>query len=259
MEAMNLRLTTPFLPLGLAAFLLLSGCSGEKVENSVLLSKAVELGAKGDWAEAKRLAQKAARQEPNDDSALTMLAIALEQAGEQDAALEEATKAAKLSDKNFMAHFTKGRILYLKGRFDSCIGPLKTARALRPDSLDVVVLLAQASAIQNLPDAAGYYSILAKSDRFKSKPEPWNEIGMIFAVRGDYRRAQQYFAKAESLAPENPTVILNMAIVNEIHLKRPSEAATYYKKYLRLTARNPELEPKRRDVAERLKSLSSGD
>jgi len=239
-----------------AAAIALSGCSGETLDNPVLLSKAADAGAKGDWQTAKTLAQKAVKHDPNDGDALVMLSISLENTGDVDSALDEASKAVKVADKSFMAQYTKGRLLYLKGKYDACIAPLKLARAIRPDSLDAVVLLAQAATNQNLPEAAGYYSIVAKSDRFKNRPEPWNELGVYFFARRDFKKAFQYFARAEALSSDNASVALNLAILNDAGLAKPAEALSYYKKYLALTRKNPELDAKRKAVEARIGDLA---
>lgn len=252
MKQLSIVLSMAFL----AAATVLSGCSGAKEETPVLLRKAVDLGAKGDWQGAGKLAQKASKQEPEEADAFVILSLCLENAGDLDGAIDEASKAVKLSERHFMANYTKGRLLFQKGKFDSCIAPLKQARALRPDSVETVSLLAQAAMRQNLSDASGYFGALAKSDRFKNRPEPWNELGVYFAGRKDYRRALQFFGKAEALATESPQVALNLAIVNDIGLNRPGEASSYYKKYLRLTAKNPALESKRKAVLDRLHDLS---
>ncbi len=241
----------------LGSTLALSSCSGSKEETPVLLNKAVDLGAKGDWQGAKKLASKAAKQDPNEADAFVILALCLENSGDLDGAIDEINKAVKISESNFMANYTKGRLLFQKGKYDSCIAPLKQARALRPDNVETVSLLAQAAMRQNLSDAPNYFGFLAKTERFKNRPEPWNELGVCFAGRKDYKRALQFLVKAESLAPDSPQVALNIAIVNDTAgLNRPAEAVSYYKKYLRQTAKNPALEPKRKAVADRIRELS---
>lgn len=241
----------------LGAALCLSGCSGSKEETPTLLNKAVEAGAKGDWQGARKLAQKAAKQDPNEASAFVLVALCLENAGDVDGAIDEINKAVKIDERNFMANYTKGRLLFQKGKFDSCIAPLKQARALRPESVEATSLLAQAAMRQNLSDAPVYFGALAKSERFKSRPEPWNELGVYFASHKDFKRALQFLVRAESLAPDSPQVALNIAIVNDAGgLNRPAEAVSYYKKYLRQTAKSPELEAKRKAVADRIHELS---
>jgi Flp pilus assembly protein TadD len=180
----------------------------------------------------------------------------LENSGDLDGAIDEINKASKVSERSFMANFTKGRLLFQKGKFDSCIAPLKQARALNPENLDVVSLLAQAAMRQNLSDAPGYYVILLRSERFKNRPEPWNELGVYYANHKDFKRASQFLVKAESLAPESPQIAFNLAVLNDSGLNRPAEAVSYYKKYLRQTVKNPELEAKRKLVADRVRELS---
>ncbi len=236
----------------------LVSCSGAKEDNATLLNKAVALAAKGEWSDAKSLAKKASRQDSNDASAFTLLALCLENTGDLDGAIDEINKAVKISERDFMANYTKGRLLFQKGKYDSCIAPLKQARALKPESVEANSLLAQASMRQNLSDASGYFGVLAKSDRFKNRPEPWNELGVIFANHKDYRRAIGFLNKAETLAPDSPQVALNLAVVNDIGFNKAAIAIGYYKKYLTLTTKNPELEPKRKQVIERIRQLASG-
>ena len=238
------------------AAMLLCGCSGTKEETPVLLNKAVDLAAKGDWQGAKKLAQKASKQDPNDGDAYVILSLCLENSGDLDSAIDEINKAFKVSDRNFMANYTKGRLLFQKGKYDSCIAPLKQARSLHPDSIETISLLAQASMKQNLADTPVYFGVLARSDKFKNRPEPWNELGVCYANHNDYKKAIQFLVKAESLAPDNPQVSLNLGVVNDKGLNRSAEAISYYKKYLRLTTKNPELEPKRKAVADRVRDLS---
>jgi len=239
-----------------AASLALSGCSGEKVETSVLLSKSADLGANRDWAGAKKAAKQAVKQSPNDPNALTLLAISLENSGDVDAAVDEINKAAKAGDQSFHANYTKGRLLFQQGKYEQSIAPLKQARALKPESIEALTLLAQAASRQNLSDAAGYWRDLAQTDRFKSRPEPWNEIGVILAKQNDFKRAIKFFVRAESLAPDSPQVAINMAITNDYGLKQPAEAISYYRKYVNLTAKNSELDAKRQQVQERINALS---
>ena len=139
-------------------------------------------------------------------------------------ALEEAKKAAHSAPANFMAQYTMGNLLFASGKFDECIAPLKAARDLKPENIDTVILLAQASSILKLPDAAIYYSIIAKHPRFKNQPAPWNELALIFAEQKDYAKAAEFFAQAYKLNPESHVIALNLAIFVDKSLGKPSQA-----------------------------------
>jgi len=92
--------------------------------NAVLLKKAITAANdNGEWEDAKALAFKAREQDLNDANARVMFALALEQCDDLDRAVEEIKVAASLDADNFMAHYTKGRILFKTERYEDCPGP----------------------------------------------------------------------------------------------------------------------------------------
>lgn len=236
--------------------ILTAGCGGSKVPTAQLLTKSMTLTVEGNWKEAGELAAKAAKQDPNSAEASVLLALSLENTSRIDDALDEINKAVELNPKLFIAQYTKGRLLFAKEKYESSIAPLKAALALKPESTDTVILLAQASSNINSNDAAGYYAMLAKNARYKTRPEPWNELGIFFLSKKDYQKAKAYFRQAEKLAPGNPICTLNLAIINDQYLNLPAESVSYYNKFMRLTESNPGYDSVRQDVSERLKKLS---
>jgi tetratricopeptide (TPR) repeat protein len=105
-------------------------CKEKKYEsNSVLLNKAKEAAHKnGEWEDAKSLAFKARKQDMNDPNARIMFALALEQCGDRDRAIEEIKVAVNLDPENFMAQYTKGRMLFKTEIYEDCPDPLEAAK-----------------------------------------------------------------------------------------------------------------------------------
>jgi tetratricopeptide (TPR) repeat protein len=237
----------------------LSSCGdGAKLTNDQLLQNALDAasGPKADWQKARALAAKAVKQNQNDARAHVMLALSLEQCGQINSAIDEIRKAVALDRKNFLALFTNGRMLFENDRIGDCIAPLKEAYRLQPDNDNVLVLLARSSArLERFKEAAGYFATLARRPMYKDKPEPLNEIGVLYVKQKDYPKALAFFNAAYKIAPNNHIVVLNLGILYDTHLKSPANAVKFYNKYQELTMRNPELEPLRNKLKRRIEVL----
>ncbi len=227
----------------------------EKLSTPELLTKASDAAAKGNWEVAKEFAQRAVKQNPQDADAQVMLAMALEATGDVDKAIDEVRKAVKIDEKNFSAQFTLGRLYYGKADYSQCIGPLKKAYAIKPDSADALILLGKASASLKLSEADWYFAMLAKNDKYKSRPEPWNELGTIYFDRNEVQRAIRYFDRAYALAQDNPVTALNLAVAYDAAGQK-ANAKKFYYKYLALTVNNSAAQETRAQVVERNNRLS---
>lgn len=63
----------------------------------------------------------------------------------------------------------------------------------------------------------------------------YNWLGMLYRENKDYLRAEQNYQKALQLNPDNAAVVLNLAILNDVYLRRPEEALRLYRDYQRRT------------------------
>lgn len=234
-----------------------AGCGSPKEENAVLLARALERAKEADWKDALKLTEAAVDQDPSDAAALIFHALALEKTLDQDQALDQAAAAVRIAPDDFIAQYTLGRMLYEKGKYDRALAPLMKARRLRPSDANTVVLLAQTTARLNNSAALGYYRLLAQNPRFRRNPAVWSQIGTLYLIRHDPGKALTAYREAGRLAPENPNVALNLAVVNDFYLNNKAEASTYYNKYQRLTANSPDLTAKRLEVVERLRRLQN--
>ena len=239
----------------------LSACGDRtKLSNEQLLQNALSAasGPKADWQKARGFAAKAVKQNQNDARAHVMLALSLEQCGQINSAIDEIRKAVALDPKNFLALFTNGRMLFENERIGDSIAPLKEAYKLHPDDDNVLVLLARSSdKLGRLKEAATYYATLAKHPMYKDRPEPLNEIGVLYVKQKNFTTALACFNMAYKKAPNSHIVVLNTGILYDVHLKDPSNAIKFYNKYQELTMRNPELEPVRDKLKRRIEVLQA--
>ena len=247
--------------LAIAIAACLSACGDRtKLTNDQLLQNAFAAasGPKADWQKARLFAAKAVKQDQNDARAHVMLALSLEQCGQISGAIDEIRRAVALDPKNFLALFTNGRMLYENGRIGDSISPLKEAYKIHPGNDNVLVLLAGSSAkLGRFKEAANYYATLAKHPMYKDRPDPLNEIGVLYAAQKDYPTALACFNLAYKKAPNSHIVVLNLGIIYDVYLKDPPNAIRFYNKYQELTMRNPELEPLRDKLKRRIEVLKA--
>lgn len=245
--------------LAIAFAFFLSACGERtKLTNDQLLQSALSAacGPKADWQKARAFATKAVKQNQNDARAHVILALSLEQCGQINSAIDEIRKAVALDPKNFLALFTNGRMLFERDRIGDSIAPLKEAYKIHPDNDNALILLARSSAaLGRFKEAAEYYATLVKHPAYKDRPEPLNEIGVLYVSQKDYAKALALFNGAYKKAPNNHIVVLNLGILNDVYLKDSPNAVKYYNKYQELTLQNPELEPIRDKLKRRIEVI----
>lgn len=247
---------TLYVVLVLTVSVTLVSCSeGPRLSNDELLKAGCEAAMKGKWKDASSFAGKAVKQDPRDINARVLLALALENSNHLELAIDEIKAASKLAPGDFMVQYNFGRMLFKQGRYGEAVAPLKIASELRTDNMDAVILLAQTSSALKLPEAANYYAIIATNPRFRDKPDPFNELGIIYLRDKDPERAIRYFIKAYKLAPDNYIITLNLAICLDKYNNDPAKALNFYRKYLKLTEKNPEMEAKRLKISRRVKEI----
>ncbi len=63
----------------------------------------------------------------------------------------------------------------------------------------------------------------------------WNWLGTLYRETKDYSRAETAYNTALKLKPNLPASHLNLALLNELYLRRPQEALVHYREYQRIT------------------------
>lgn len=239
----------------------LISCSNEKeLSHDELLFKAKKNIEQSKFEEALILTNKAISINNDDTScdALLTHALALELSKDITGALTTLRKAVKANPNSFLAQFNLGRLLYDSENYGDCIAPLIDAEKIKPNYTDTIVLLAQTYAKMELYDnAIRYYKRLLKNDKYKSSPEAWNELGVLYLHKNSKKNALLCFKKSIQLDSNNYISTFNIATMLE-NIK-PRYAIHYYKKYIELVKNNPELIDKKNSVLARLEELSPND
>jgi tetratricopeptide (TPR) repeat protein len=222
-----------------------------------LLDQAADAAQSGKWSKTLKFAKVAVEREPANTPAFILLAMAYENSGKTEQAIEAARKAVKLEPDNFMAQYTLGRLYAIdQNKLQDAVEPLLRALKLRPNDPDTLVLLADCCQKLNLPKTPDYYNLIVTLPAFKNRYEPWNQMGVYYAEKGNLRNAALCFSQAYNIAPENHMVLLNFGIFFDKYIRKSDRALKYYQKYMEVTAKNPEMEQKKQEIKARIKDLT---
>ncbi len=243
------------LPALLLALVTLQSCSENLADKSVdeLLNSGCDLARNGAWAKAMKYAEAAVKREPNNSGALILAALAYENNDNLEQALQAARLAVKADAKYFQAQYTLGRLcLKDPAKIQDSIEPLKRALQLKPGDVDTLVLLARRGRKLGLLDTVKYFEQLTVTKRYGDKPEPWNEMGIIYAEQNNSRDAARCLVTAYNRAKENPTVVLNLALFMDYYNNQPARAVKFYRKFLSLVEGNPVFDNKAGRIRKRI-------
>ena len=205
---------------------LLTSCSSEKKTPASLLADAVAAGKEGNWETALSLSSSAMEGAPGNRDILLFSALALENTGRLEEAVNRVQSIA--SDSNdFMVQYTLGRMLFKQGRTEQCLAPLKYAEQASPRDVNTLILLAKASLRLNTKDAAEYQKKLLSFPSFVNSPVVFNELGVICALRGKPREALIFLKDRRATLPVS---MLNAAIIHDWYLNEKPQAVELYGK-----------------------------
>jgi tetratricopeptide (TPR) repeat protein len=211
------------------AALVLAGCG--RVDPNGEFQAAVELAKAGDgksWEKAVARAESAMRAGGNTAALRGFHVLALYRSGKTDETVERARDAARDFPDSFLCQFLAGKILLESGDALAALGPLRQAYELEPDNQDCVVLLARCATMQNVPDAEAALEKLMDGNQAHLAA---NEMGVFLVNQGRYPEAMSWFSRTSSMS-DNPSVYLNMAVLCDRYMKKPTLARRYYTKYM---------------------------
>jgi tetratricopeptide (TPR) repeat protein len=250
--------------------LFLTSCEKKEYEsNALLLQKSITLAESGEWAKSHLLASKAVAQDSSDPNARIMFALTLEQLDQIEKAIEESSQAISLDPNNFMAQYTQGRLFFNQRRYEDCPAPLKKAHELNPENSQPIVLLARTNAYLGIrKEAIKYYIALAKHVDYTDKPEPYNELGVLFMNKGDLKRALRFFDEAYSKDKKSIPVNINLAVFwdklstmcgdDANRAKKAAKSAIhFYATSEKMLLMNPKTLEKRSGILKRIKELKA--
>jgi tetratricopeptide (TPR) repeat protein len=141
---------------------------------------------------------------------------------EREKALECFTKAITLDPKYEEAYNNRGSIYFQLGQNQNAFADFNTAIKLKPKSPTGYNNRATLSFMLGNYEGAlkDYYSALTND--YMSK-DILKNIGLTYSKLGDYDKALEYYNKSLEIAPNNPFVLFNRAIVYYI-IKKPELA-----------------------------------
>jgi len=235
-----------------AAFLL-TACGPEPTADE-WMQKSLTSAKEAKWGRALDQAERAVAKAPGDTLANVLYAIALENNGRQDEALNAAIRAGADSSC-FIAQYTLGRLYCRQQKYDSSVKPLTRALELRPDDANTLILLARAKLRLNTEDALTLNKRLLSIPQFTESAAVYNELGVLQVLKNEPRKATALFLKALSLDADNPYLNLNNAILHDYYLGDLMKARQYYNSFLRLSANRRELLDEYKEVQTRLEII----
>lgn len=233
------------------------GCGDEETVATTeqLMEQAFNAANGGRWDIALQYSAQAYKNRPDDVSVRIMHALALENNGQENEALEISRSAAE--DKtSFLAQYTYGRMLFQRERYEQAMQVLKSALALRSDDFNTLLMLQQAAAILNHPENKKYYSQLWRLYGSKRgadfKAYIYNE-GSLHFLRTDKRsrNVERGFLEALKAAPDSPQIMLNLAIYYDYYCGNYQKAEPFYKRFLFLTENHSGMLDERNRIRQR--------
>lgn len=240
-----------------AALLFLAvGCGPDTVDEC--LNAGAAYGAKGDWKKALKMAERAESLAENNVPALVLRAIAHEQLGERDLALDAARQAAALNPENFAAQYTLGRLYAADPtRYSDALAPLTRAAKLRNfRDKNTLVLLSNTTAALRSPSAGNWLNFLLRvAPETGNDPAYRNLLGIVRTHARKFDLARQEFTRAYQLDRSNPLVVYNIGVFFDRYASNPRAGAQFYNAFLRLAGEDARYAEMKKQVSARLAQL----
>lgn len=245
------------------ALLFATACKDDQEDASVeqLMEKAYAAAHEGQWQDALKITEQAYTQRPDDTSVRLLHALALENNGRTNDALEVSRLAAE-DTKSFYAQYAYGRMLLQQKKFSQAQTYLKRAAALKKDDFNTQILLQQAAAhlkqFQENPKLCeSLYKQYGGQRGADFSAYIYNELALNILAQKKLngtmkRRLLAIFKLANKAVPSSPELAWNQAVYYDYYCKNFAEAKPFYEKFLSLTEKYSGMEKERTAVRERL-------
>ena len=251
------------LPIAATIALLLASCS--RTDPAKLLQAAASAARENRLPQAEQLSRECLRAAPGNVDALILNSycklLSAERDPDRQQALYNLNKATSIAPDNFAAHYFHGWALLRCHRSGEAIRPLERAYQLLPQDSphrsNLRLFLAQCYLENNLQDEA--LRILQPLQRFKPYrdwPELYNCLGLLAIKRQQPKQAQFFFETGLRLAPDNETLLQNLAVTLDQYCNDPQRAAVCYRKCLAAKFRRREFDEAFQALERRTRQLS---
>jgi choline-sulfatase len=178
-----------------------------------------------DWKAAQDALQRSLKLNPNFDQAMTALARALHQQGNDEEALQWVEKAIQANPKNLRAWYQKGWIS-VKSDPDGAMAAFDKALDIQPGFAmahrDLGLILLQKGRYKDAATHLEQAAVLGLAH-----PRLYNFLGIAYSRTGRYQDAVKVYTKALDKEPDFAEAHLNLSYVYE-KLNRPQSARLQY-------------------------------
>jgi tetratricopeptide (TPR) repeat protein len=222
--------------------LLFAGCAGEEDMNAKMV-QAADQAEKGKWEAAGKTAEAVAKAKPKEVAPVLLQALAYEQQGEYDKALDLARQGAEMASGDFTVQYTYGRLTAKDpARRSEAFSILERALELNPGDQNTLILLCNIGSEIEHPKVIKYLNELRKNKDFAQSPVLLYQIGCYNVRAGKTNHAQVWLRRAarDASKSKNWDLLLNCArtldrsgAVNQKTGKK--EALEWYGKYRALS------------------------
>jgi tetratricopeptide (TPR) repeat protein len=186
-----------------------------------------------NWKAAQDALERSLKLNPNFDQAMTALARALHQQGEDKEALQLVEKAIQANPKNLRAWYQKGWIS-VKSDPDGAMAAFDKALDIQPGFAmahrDLGLILLQKGRYKEAATHLEQAAVLGLAH-----PRLYNFLGIAYSRTGRYQDAVKVYTKALDKEPDFAEAHLNLSYAYE-KLNRPQSARLQYETACKLQA-----------------------
>lgn len=210
----------------------LCGC-GKRVSDNERLNVAVEELKNGNASNCSKQLEAVLKKNPDNSSARLLQALLHEKNGEDDKALDIATKVVKDYPDSFAALYTQGRLLAKSmPRRSLAYEALKKAHELQPQDVSTLILLCNIGTALNYRNVSVYLNALQRYPEFAKNNILHYQLGKCHLNNGRRPQALASF-KAALRGCRDAALVFNVArAIDNANLDRRF-AASLYNLYLR--------------------------
>jgi len=217
--------------------LVLAGCtpSGPRA-----LLKGKKFLDQGDTAEAVAQLQRATTLMPANAAAWNYYGVALQRAGQPEAAVAAYKQALELNRDLVETHFNLGSLWLEQNRPGDAKTEFTAFTLRRPNEAAGWLKLASAQLKlgEIVPAERSFSTVLAlKPDVPEIYAETYNGLGLARIQRGKPHDAAQFFAAAAQVRPDYGPALLNLATTEHEYLRDDAAALKNYRAFLALAPR----------------------
>jgi tetratricopeptide (TPR) repeat protein len=217
----------------------LAGCGPLDSQSQVNAgAEALARGGSTNLVRAVYLLEQAARNLSSDGRCQNLLGMALYEFGDMKKA-EEAFQKAVACDKNNPAfRHNLGLAAYAQRDFATALEQFQGCTALDPRNVSAWLFLGATFLNLNKLDEA-FRATRNAYDLDPASAEALSNLAVISCRRGRARDAETWLNNALRVAPNNPSVTLNLARLYELELKDKRRALEFYRRYTVLAPDSP--------------------